>query len=151
MVTTKIANITKLRTGNGSKPLPSVSISVSLYPISPIIITVLVIRDTPTFENGSCEKVVHKYHNGKFRCAELSHINIFISTTVRALYLYDGIRIVEKFSALLHLCDGIFFCARVYRIAAFGLRTNVFIEYSHLPAEGKRCKTRSHMLEETKI
>ena len=51
IVITKIANIMQLNTGNGSKRLPYVSIKVSLYPISPIIITVVVIRDIPTLGN----------------------------------------------------------------------------------------------------
>lgn len=56
MVITKMVKTIKLNTGNGSKVLPDVSIRVSLYPISPIIITVLVIRATPTFEKVSCER-----------------------------------------------------------------------------------------------
>lgn len=59
MVTTKIANITILNTGNGSKLVPDVSIKVSLYPISPIIITVLVIKDVPTSENVAWRGVMH--------------------------------------------------------------------------------------------
>ena len=49
MVTIKIPNMTKLSVGNGSNLLPDVSIKVSLYPISPIIITVVVINEVQTF------------------------------------------------------------------------------------------------------
>ena len=59
MVTTKMANMKKLNTGNGGNLLPDVSINVSLYPISPIIITVLVIKDTPTLENVSYKTIMH--------------------------------------------------------------------------------------------
>ena len=56
MVTTKIPNMTKLSAGNGSNWLPDVSMSVSLYPISPIIITIAVISEVPTSEKVSYQE-----------------------------------------------------------------------------------------------
>ena len=59
IVQTNISNITKLNPGKGR--FGSVSINVSRYPISPIIMTVTDVNEIPRSENVSCKIIIEYY------------------------------------------------------------------------------------------